>query len=62
MNKHELLFSTSLRDGLTYVNPLPACSSATSRWRDVLAKIGRYIDRISCLRQRWLHGQIPGSR
>lgn len=62
MNKHKLRFSTSSRDGLTYVNPLPACSSATSWWRDVLA-IGRYIDRILCLlRQRRLHGQIPGSR
>lgn len=56
-----MMFSFSERDGLTYVNPLPACHSAR-RWRDVLAKIGRYIDRISCLRQRGLHGQIPGSR
>lgn len=61
MNKRELLFSTSERDGLTYVNPLPACHSAC-RWRDVLAKMGRYIDRILCLRQGGGHGQIPGSR
>lgn len=59
MNK--LLFSTSERDGLTYVNPLPACHSAC-RWRDVLGNIGRYIGRILCLRQVVGHGQIPGSR
>ncbi len=40
MNKRKLLFSTFERDGLTYVNPLPACHSAC-RWRDVLAKMGR---------------------
>lgn len=61
MSGRELLFSTSERNGLTYVNPLPACHSACWR-RDMLAKMGRYIDRILCLLQRGLHGQIPGSR
>lgn len=56
-----MMFSFSERDGLIYINPLPARPSACL-WRGVLAKMGRYIDRILCLRQGGVHGQIPGSR
>jgi len=67
MNKRKLLFSTFERDGLTYVNPLPACHSACM-WRDVLAKMGRCIDRMLVLAAKgapWTNSWFPlsaGSR
>lgn len=61
MNGRELLFYTYERNGLTYVNPLPARQSAC-RWWDMLAKMGRCIDRILSLLLEVLHGRTPGSR
>lgn len=50
-----MMFSFSERDGLIYINPLPARPSACL-WRGVLAKMGRCISRILCLSQGGYHG------